>query len=158
MKAFIDSNFRLMDVNSDGIIGIEEFRYNAIQRLATDEIKIVDDAFNSLLNVSENWKTFKTSTHVKRLRNLIKMRKVKFVLLPQIIHKISNEYEEIRELTHMRANYFTSWTFLPLDFNLYTFTSSSQLFFLKAHLKHVKSSSSIVRNLRQGIETFLLKF
>lgn len=50
MKAFIDSNFRLMDVNSDGIIGIEEFRYNAIQRLATDEIKIVDDAFNSLLN------------------------------------------------------------------------------------------------------------
>lgn len=56
MKAFIDSNFRLMDVNSDGIIGIEEFRYNAIQRLATDEIKIVDDAFNSLLNVSK--KTF----------------------------------------------------------------------------------------------------
>jgi Ca2+-binding EF-hand superfamily protein len=50
MKAFIDSNFRLMDINTDGVIGIEEFRYNAIQRLATDNIKIVDDAFNSLLN------------------------------------------------------------------------------------------------------------
>ena len=54
MKAFIDSNFRLCDVNNDGVIGVEEFRYNAIQRLATDEIKIVDDAFNSLLNVSKN--------------------------------------------------------------------------------------------------------
>lgn len=50
MKAFIDSNFTLMDINSDGVIGIEEFRYNAIQRLATDNIKIVDDAFNNLLN------------------------------------------------------------------------------------------------------------
>lgn len=50
MKAFIDSNFRIMDVNNDGVIGLEEFRYNAIQRLATDEIKIVDDAFNALLN------------------------------------------------------------------------------------------------------------
>jgi Ca2+-binding EF-hand superfamily protein len=52
MKAFIEANFKIMDINSDGVIGIEEFRYNCIQRLATDEIKIVDDAFNTLLNVS----------------------------------------------------------------------------------------------------------
>lgn len=52
MKAFIEANFKIMDINSDGVIGIEEFRYNAIQRLATDDVKIVDDAFNALLNVS----------------------------------------------------------------------------------------------------------
>lgn len=71
MKAFIDSNFRLMDVNNDGVIGIEEFRYNAIQRLATDEIKIVDDAFNSLLNVSNILFLYslklKPSKHTSRL-------------------------------------------------------------------------------------------
>lgn len=52
MKAFIEANFKIMDINSDGVIGLEEFRYNCIQRLATDNIKIVDDAFNALLNVS----------------------------------------------------------------------------------------------------------
>lgn len=52
MKAFIEANFKIMDINSDGVIGLEEFRYNAIQRLATDNVKIVDDAFNALLNVS----------------------------------------------------------------------------------------------------------
>lgn len=35
-----------------GVIGVEEFRYNCIQRIATDEIKVVDEAFNNLLNVS----------------------------------------------------------------------------------------------------------
>jgi hypothetical protein len=52
MRAFIEANFKMMDVNSDGVIGLEEFRYNCIQRIATDDIKVVDDAFNSLLNVS----------------------------------------------------------------------------------------------------------
>ena len=52
MRAFIEANFKMMDVNSDGVIGLEEFRYNCIQRIATDDIKIVDEAFNSLLNVS----------------------------------------------------------------------------------------------------------
>ncbi|XP_070505299.1 sarcoplasmic calcium-binding protein 1 [Chironomus tepperi] len=53
MKAFIEANFKIMDINSDGVIGIEEFRYNAIQRLATDDVKIVDDAFNALLNETD---------------------------------------------------------------------------------------------------------
>lgn len=35
-----------------GVIGVEEFRYNCIQRIATDDIKVVDEAFNNLLNVS----------------------------------------------------------------------------------------------------------
>jgi hypothetical protein len=52
MRAFIEANFKMMDVNSDGVIGLEEFRYNCIQRIATDDIKTVDDAFNALLNVS----------------------------------------------------------------------------------------------------------
>lgn len=58
MRAFIEANFKMMDVNSDGVIGLEEFRYNCIQRIATDDIKIVDDAFNSLLNVSNLAKSF----------------------------------------------------------------------------------------------------
>lgn len=50
MKMFIDSNFKLMDINDDGVIGIEEFRYNYIARFAVEDIKVVDDAFDQLLN------------------------------------------------------------------------------------------------------------
>lgn len=50
MRAFIEANFKMLDVDNDGVIGINEFRYGCIQRLATDEIQVVDDAFNSLLN------------------------------------------------------------------------------------------------------------
>ncbi|KAI5637790.1 EF-hand domain pair domain-containing protein [Phthorimaea operculella] len=50
MKAFIESNFRMIDINTDGVIGIEEFRYDCIQRMVVDEIKLIDDAFNALLN------------------------------------------------------------------------------------------------------------
>lgn len=52
MRAFIEANFKMMDINSDGVIGIEEFRYTCIQRLAVADIKVVDDSFNLLLNVS----------------------------------------------------------------------------------------------------------
>lgn len=55
MRAFIEANFKMMDLNTDGVIGIEEFRYNCIQRVATDEIKVIDEAFNQLLNVSKNF-------------------------------------------------------------------------------------------------------
>lgn len=52
MKAFIDANFKLMDINSDGVLGLEEFRYNCITRIAVDDIQVIDDAYNHLLSVS----------------------------------------------------------------------------------------------------------
>lgn len=52
MKAFIEANFKMVDLNGDGIISGEEFRYNCITRIAVDDIKVVDEAFNRLLNVS----------------------------------------------------------------------------------------------------------
>lgn len=52
MKAFIESNFRMIDINDDGVMGVEEYRYDCVQRMVIEEIKIIDDAFNSLLNVS----------------------------------------------------------------------------------------------------------
>lgn len=52
MKAFIESNFKMIDINSDGVIGVEEYRYDCVQRMVVDDIKVIDDAFNSLLNVS----------------------------------------------------------------------------------------------------------
>ncbi|XP_059048698.1 sarcoplasmic calcium-binding protein, alpha chain [Achroia grisella] len=50
LKAFIESNFKTIDINQDGVIGIEEFRYDCIQRMVVEEIKVIDDAFSSLLN------------------------------------------------------------------------------------------------------------
>ncbi|CAK1555555.1 unnamed protein product [Leptosia nina] len=50
MRAFIESNFRMIDINDDGIMGVEEFRYDCIQRMVVDDIKVIDEAFNSLLN------------------------------------------------------------------------------------------------------------
>ncbi|CAH4029904.1 sarcoplasmic calcium-binding protein 1 isoform X2 [Pieris brassicae] len=50
MKAFIESNFRMIDINADGLMGVEEFRYDCIQRMVVEDIKVIDDAYNSLLN------------------------------------------------------------------------------------------------------------
>lgn len=52
MRAFIEANFRMIDINSDGVMGVEEYRYDCVQRMVVEEIKVIDDAFNSLLNVS----------------------------------------------------------------------------------------------------------
>ena len=51
MKAFIEANFKVIDLNGDGVVSGPEFRYNCITRIAVDSIKAVDDAFDSLLNV-----------------------------------------------------------------------------------------------------------
>ncbi|XP_053611080.1 sarcoplasmic calcium-binding protein, alpha chain isoform X1 [Plodia interpunctella] len=50
MKAFIESNFRMIDINADGVIGVEEYRYDCVQRMVLEDIKVIDDAFDSLLN------------------------------------------------------------------------------------------------------------
>ncbi|XP_067620856.1 sarcoplasmic calcium-binding protein, alpha chain [Eurosta solidaginis] len=50
MKAFIEANFKILDIDSDGVVGINEFRYNCITRIPTDDIAPIDKAFESLLN------------------------------------------------------------------------------------------------------------
>lgn len=42
----------MIDIDSDGVIGTKEFRYNCITRVAVDNIQTVDDAFDKLLDVS----------------------------------------------------------------------------------------------------------
>ncbi|XP_013148329.1 PREDICTED: sarcoplasmic calcium-binding protein 1 isoform X1 [Papilio polytes] len=50
MRAFIESNFRMIDLNSDGVLALEEYRYDCVQRMVLEDIKIIDEAFYSLLN------------------------------------------------------------------------------------------------------------
>ncbi|KAI8036585.1 sarcoplasmic calcium-binding protein, beta chain-like [Drosophila subpulchrella] len=50
MRAFIESNFKLLDIDSDGIVGVKEYRYNCITRVAIDDITPIDKAFETLLN------------------------------------------------------------------------------------------------------------
>lgn len=52
MKMFIDSNFKMVDLNDDGIIDADEYRYNCITKFPIDDIEVVDEAFNNMLNVS----------------------------------------------------------------------------------------------------------
>lgn len=52
MKAFIEANFKMIDIDNDGIIGAKEYRYNCITRIAIEDIQVVDDAFNKLLDVN----------------------------------------------------------------------------------------------------------
>lgn len=42
----------MIDIDSDGVIGAKEYRYNCITRIAVDNIQTVDDAFNKLLDVN----------------------------------------------------------------------------------------------------------
>lgn len=53
MKAFIEANFKMIDIDSDGVIGTKEFRYNCITRIAVENIQTVDDAFDKLLDVNK---------------------------------------------------------------------------------------------------------
>lgn len=51
-KFFIDSSFRTIDINGDGNVGIDEFRFDCVNRAAYKSIQDLDDAYNKLLNVS----------------------------------------------------------------------------------------------------------
>jgi len=49
-KAFIDGFFRTVDVNGDGNIGVDEYRFDCVNRMAYKTIKELDDAYEKLLN------------------------------------------------------------------------------------------------------------
>lgn len=50
MKMFIDSNFKMIDSNEDGVIDADEYRFHCITKFAIDDVEIVDEAFNNLCN------------------------------------------------------------------------------------------------------------
>jgi len=50
MKMFIDSNFKMVDLNDDGIIAAEEYRYNCVTKFAIDDVEVIDEAFDNLLS------------------------------------------------------------------------------------------------------------
>lgn len=47
-KSFIATAFKTIDVNGDGIVGVDEYRLDAVSRSAFSNIKEIDDAFNAL--------------------------------------------------------------------------------------------------------------
>uniref|UniRef100_T1GMP9 EF-hand domain-containing protein n=1 Tax=Megaselia scalaris TaxID=36166 RepID=T1GMP9_MEGSC len=66
-KAFVESSFNLLDINSDGIVGLEEYRYNCISRIAIDDVGPIDKAFESLLNDDDRKKGGLDITRYKEL-------------------------------------------------------------------------------------------
>jgi len=48
-KTFIANQFKTIDVNGDGIVGVDEYRLDCVSRAAFSDIKEIDDAYNSLL-------------------------------------------------------------------------------------------------------------
>nr|XP_012153804.1 PREDICTED: LOW QUALITY PROTEIN: sarcoplasmic calcium-binding protein 1 [Megachile rotundata] len=69
MKMFIDSHFKIVDLNGtkhsysclitknaslnlsdDGVIAADEFRYNCVTRIPVDNVNILDEAYQNLLN------------------------------------------------------------------------------------------------------------
>ncbi|XP_011312285.1 sarcoplasmic calcium-binding protein 1 [Fopius arisanus] len=56
MKMFIDSHFKLVDINGqhakiadDGVIAADEFRYNCVSRIPVDSVDVLDEAYQNLL-------------------------------------------------------------------------------------------------------------
>jgi len=49
-KTFINKQHRLIDLNGDGLVGIDEYRLDCVSRAAFSDIKEIDDAYNSLLS------------------------------------------------------------------------------------------------------------
>jgi len=49
-KTFIASTFKTIDVNGDGLVGVDEYRLDCVGRAAFANIKEIDDAYNALLS------------------------------------------------------------------------------------------------------------
>jgi len=49
-KFFIDAQFRTIDVDGDGSVGLTEFRVDCVNRMAYKNIADLDAAYNKLLN------------------------------------------------------------------------------------------------------------
>jgi len=49
-KSFICNQFKTVDVNGDGVVGVDEYRLDCITRSAFADVKDIDDAFDKLCN------------------------------------------------------------------------------------------------------------
>jgi len=49
-RGFIANDFKTMDINGDGFVGIDEFRLSVVSRTAVADIKLIDDSYNSLVS------------------------------------------------------------------------------------------------------------
>merc|ERR1740131_888245 len=52
-KFFIEAQFRTIDVDSDGSIGLEEYRYDCVSRMAYPNVKVLDEAFSKVAEKEE---------------------------------------------------------------------------------------------------------
>ncbi|KAL7648851.1 UNVERIFIED_CONTAM: hypothetical protein RMT77_000770 [Armadillidium vulgare] len=48
-KTFIGNTFKTIDVNGDGLVGVDEYRLDCVQRSAFSNVQEIDDAYNNLL-------------------------------------------------------------------------------------------------------------
>jgi len=49
-KTFIENQFKAVDINSDGTVGLDEYRQDVITRGAYCDVAEIDDAYNKLVN------------------------------------------------------------------------------------------------------------
>nr|AJG01361.1 sarcoplasmic calcium-binding protein variant c [Eriocheir sinensis] len=53
-KSFIANQFKTIDVNGDGLVGVDEYRLDCISRSAFSSVKEIDDAYNKLCTDADN--------------------------------------------------------------------------------------------------------